>query len=87
MKHYPGTASAATFAFFDGKGGGPLGRDCAGTVIYRMPSGIAVGGEFSISGDIITVTYRNDKKSTQLGGTGALDLAELMIGELVREAI
>ena len=80
------TPQAETFAWFDGQRFGTNDQNCSGHVVYRFPAGIALNGEFTIIDGIMTVTDGSKKKVTQLGCMGALVLAEMLMGELVREA-
>ncbi|WP_054008672.1 hypothetical protein [Cypionkella psychrotolerans] len=78
-------AAADTFAFFlyDGR---PRAQPNSGGIIFRHPI-VRIGfeGKFTIKRDTITVTFGSKKKTTQLGGMDPLNLAEMLMSELMRE--
>jgi hypothetical protein len=41
-------------------------------------------GTYSVSGDIVTVTYDERSQSTEVGNLGARAVAQLLLKELVR---
>lgn len=82
----PKMPETATFAFYHLHPTAPKGRPLSGEVILRLPAiGTGIEGKFNIKSDMITVSCGGKKKTTQLGGVDPLNLAEMLMRELVGE--
>ncbi|RWR32542.1 hypothetical protein D2T31_00730 [Sinirhodobacter populi] len=87
----PVTLETAIVAVYDSQPNGTsdLAFDFGlkGTIVYRLPSGRAAIGKFSIIVGVLTVTYGDKRKVKFLSGTDMpLSVAETLMSDLMSEA-
>ncbi|MFC3058823.1 hypothetical protein [Paenirhodobacter populi] len=83
----PVAPETAIVAVYDPRPGGMSDFGVKGTIVYRLPSGRAAIGKFSIIVGVLTVAYGDKRKGKLLSGTDMpLSVAETLMSDLVSEA-